>query len=114
MNRLVILLFARAAAQAPGNGISKSTYSCNDPIPVKEWLYKYFPVQTPGDECTGDICDCSATSSTPAWHIQQGRVYIPAAGRSLLSKRGERRLQDPGNGFGLHCVNVSATSLLEV
>merc|ERR1712050_786220 len=30
-------------------------------------------------------------------------------GRSLLSKRGDegRRLQDPGNGFGLHCVNVS-------
>ena len=28
---------------------------------------------------------------------------------TLLSKRedGARRLQDPGNGFGLHCVNVS-------
>jgi len=38
-------------------------------------------------------------------------VYIPYStdGRSLLSKRGDegRRLQDPGNGFGLHCVNVS-------
>jgi len=34
---------------------------------------------------------------------------VPASGRSLLSKRedGARRLQDPGNGFGLHCVNVS-------
>jgi len=35
--------------------------------------------------------------------IQQGRVYVPSS-----SSTGEgRRLQDPGNGFGLHCVNVS-------
>lgn len=108
MNRLVFLLFAQAAAQSPGNGISKSTYSCNDPIPAKQWLYKYLPVATPGDECTNDICTCSG--SGPTWHIQQGRVYVPANGRALLNKRshGGRQLQDPGNGFGLHCVNVSA------
>jgi hypothetical protein len=114
MNRLVIFLVAQAAAQSPGNGISKSTYSCNDPIAAKKFMTKYFPVQTPGDECTNDICICDATGSTPKWYIQQGRVYVPskslknygdfkAEGRSLLS----RRLQDPGMGFGLHCVNVS-------
>jgi len=110
MNRLLFLLFTQTVAQSPGNGISKSTYSCNDPIPAKQWLYKYFPVKTPGDECTNDICTCTATASSPEWHIQQGRVYVPANGRALLSKRlhGGRQLQDPGNGFGLHCVNVSA------
>ena len=59
---------------------------------------------TPGDECDNNICDCSATSSTPAWKIQQGRVYTTKS--SSLALRG-RRLQSPGNGFGLHCVNVS-------
>jgi len=89
--------------QSPGNGISKSTYSCNDPIAAKKFMFKYFPVATPGDECTNDICVCSATSSTPQWEIQQGRAYIPLNG----AVEEGRRLQDPGNGFGLHCVNVS-------
>lgn len=108
MNRLIFLLLTRVVAQSPGNGISKSTYSCNDPIPAKQFLFKYFPVKTPGDECTNDICECAATSSAPKWEIQQGRVYVPAGSseRQLLSTRG-RRLQSPGNGFGLHCVNVS-------
>jgi hypothetical protein len=108
MNSLIFALLSQAVAQSPGNGISKSTYSCNDPIPVKEFMYKYFPVKTPGDECSNDICTCSG--SGPTWYIQQGRVYIPSNGdqRALLSGRsGGRRLQDPGNGFGLHCVNVS-------
>lgn len=104
MNRLVFFLLTQAVAQSPGNGISKSTYSCNDPLAAKKFMYKYFPVETPGDECTNDVCTCSATSSAPEWYIQQGRVYVKKA-----SVAGEgRRLQDPGNGFGLHCVNVSA------
>jgi len=103
MNRLIVLLFVQAAAQSPGNGISKSTYSCNDPLAAKAFLVKYFPVETPGAECSGDICTCSSTSSVPEWYIQQGRVYVKEA-----SATGEgRRLQSPGNGFGLHCVNVS-------
>jgi hypothetical protein len=93
-----------ANSQSPGNGISKSTYSCNDPVSAWNFLNKYFPVATPGDECDNNICDCSATSSTPAWKIQQGRVYTTKS--SSLALRG-RRLQSPGNGFGLHCVNVS-------
>jgi len=103
MNRFIILLLAPAVAQSPGNGISKSTYACNDPISAKNFLYKYFTVETPGDECTNDICTCSSTSSVPEWYIQQGRVYVKES-----SAAGEgRRLQSPGNGFGLHCVNVS-------
>merc|ERR1719408_312127 len=107
MNRFVVLLLARAVAQSPGNGISKSTYSCNDAIPAKEFLYKYFPVKTPGDECSNDVCECAATSSTSKWYIQQGRVYVPDQSASGNLRSG-RRLQDPGDGFGLHCVNVSA------
>jgi len=103
MYLFLLSTFMHVVAQSPGNGVSKSTYSCNDPIAVKQFLYKYFPVATPGDECTNDICTCSATSSTPEWQIQQGRVYVKKP-----SNAGEgRRLQSPGDGFGLHCVNVS-------
>jgi len=104
MKSAAVLLIAGAVAQSPGNGISKSTYSCNDPLTAKAFLYKYFPVDTPGDECTNDICTCAASGSTPAWDIQQGRVYVKEA--STAASEG-RRLQSPGNGFGLHCVNVS-------
>jgi hypothetical protein len=104
MSRLVFFLLTQAVAQSPGNGISKSTYSCNDPIAAKNFLYKYFPVATPGDECSNDVCTCSATSSAAEWYIQQGRVYVQ---KSSSSTDEGRRLQSPGNGFGLHCVNVS-------
>lgn len=85
----------------PGCGVSKSTYSATDPVAGKKWMSKYFPVQTPSDECSNDICECSATSNHAAWEIQQGRVYAtheisPSGGGSA------------GNGFGLHLVNVSA------
>merc|ERR1719162_2212244 len=100
MKSAAVLLIAGAVAQSPGNGISKSTYSCNDPLTAKAFLYKYFPVDTPGDECTNDICTCAASGSTPAWDIQQGRVYVKEA--STAASEG-RRLQSPGNGFGLHC-----------
>jgi len=103
MCHVVILLFVHAVAQSPGNGISKSTYSCNDPLAAKAFLVKYFPVETPGDECTNDICTCSSTASAAEWEIQQGRVYV----KESSSKGDGRRLQSPGNGFGLHCVNVS-------
>jgi len=105
MNRFTVFLVGTVVAQGPGNGISKSTYSCNDPIAAKKFLTKYFPVQSAPDSCSNDVCTCSG------WDIQQGRVYVPysSGSRSLLSKRSDegRRLQDPGNGFGLHCVNVS-------
>ena len=57
-----LLLAALVGAQSPGNGLSKSTYSCNDPVAAKEFLYKYFPVGTPGDECDNDICICPAVT----------------------------------------------------
>jgi len=91
-----------AMAQSPGNGISKSTYSCNNPVAAKEFLYKYFPVGTPGDECDSDICICPAVGSTPEWLIQQGRVYALETLTPSPPMPGS-----PGNGFGLHCVNVS-------
>jgi len=101
----LFLLFSATAAlvasQAPGNGVSKTTYACNDPIPGKLFMQKYFPVGVPGDECADDTCDCTDSSGT-AWKIQQGRVYAlesSTTGRSLL--------QSAGKGFGMHLVNVS-------
>jgi len=66
-------------------------------------MVKYFPVDTPGDECSGDVCTCPAgTGGTTEWYIQQGRVY---AKESMDS--GRKLLQGAGNGFGVHLVNVS-------
>jgi len=84
----------------PGHGVSKSTYSCNDPVSAWKFLNKYFPVETPTDECTDNVCTCPASGSTPAWQIQQGRVYAKRKGASGSGGHA-------GNGFGLHCVNVS-------
>jgi len=64
-------------------------------------MSKYFPVQSPGDECAGDVCDCSASSTHAAWKITQGRVYTT---REISSSGGP----PPGNGFGLHLVDVPA------
>lgn len=87
----------------PGCGVSKSTYSASDPIAGKTFLQKYFPVQVPSDECSGDICYCSATDDHAAWEIQQGRVYTT---REISPTGGGHA----GNGFGMHLVNVSAHS----
>merc|ERR1711998_221951 len=103
----IVALACVATAQSPGNGISKSTYACNNPVPAKEFLYKYFPVGTPGDECTDDVCTCPAVGSTPEWKIQQGRVYALESTSSTSSSRRLEQGGGPGNGFGLHCVNVS-------
>lgn len=80
----------------PGCGISKMTHAASQPIDGKNFMYKYFNVQTPGDECSNDVCDCSSTGAPT---IEQGRVFTtrqvdPSAGRG------------PGNGFGLHFVSV--------
>jgi len=87
--------------QMPGNGISKSTYSCTDPISGMDFNLKYFPVAVAPDECTGNICYCPKTSTKSAWEIQQGRVYTKQSSGSNPS---------PGMGFGLHLVNVSGHS----
>jgi hypothetical protein len=80
----------------PGCGISKMTHASSQPIAGKEFLYKYFNVQTPGDECSNDLCDCSS-EGTP--NIEQGRVF---ATREVSPTGGPA----PGNGFGLHLVSV--------
>jgi len=80
----------------PGCGISKMTHAASQPIAGKTFMYKYFNVQTPGDECTNDVCDCS---SDGAPNIEQGRVYTT---REVSPSGGA----PPGNGFGLHLVSV--------
>jgi len=101
------LLVLPAAAQYPGHGISKTTYSCNDPIPAWNWLYKYFPVDTPGDECDNNICTCPASGSVPSWTIQQGRVYAKQSSSVEEDEPDRRKLQQAGKGFGMHLVNVT-------
>merc|ERR1719284_129391 len=80
----------------PGCGISKMTHAASQPRAGKAFMYKYFNVQTPGDECTNDVCDCS---SLGAPDIEQGRVFTT---REISPSGG----MSPGNGFGLHLVSV--------
>jgi hypothetical protein len=80
----------------PGCGISKMTHASTQPRAGKAFIEKYFNVQTPGDECDGDVCDCS---SQGAPDIEQGRVYTT---RQISPSGGA----PPGNGFGLHLVSV--------
>merc|ERR1711871_459830 len=87
----------------PGCGLSKLTHPSSQPATGKKFMEKYFPVQTPGDECTDDVCDCAATSTHAAWHINQGRVYTTREISPSPSGGGS-----PGNGFGLHLVDVPA------
>ena len=94
-----MLLCGLVAAQYPGNGVSKSTYSCNDLIKGYKFINKYFQVGgTPEDECTDNLCVCAAKDGVPEWKIQQGRVYMsnPRAPDSA-----------PGVGLGMHLVNVT-------
>merc|ERR1719453_1588394 len=80
----------------PGCGISKMTHASSQPKASKTWMYKYFNVQTPGDECNNDECDCSSTGAPT---IEQGRVFTT---RQISPTGG----MAPGNGFGLHLVSV--------
>lgn len=61
-------------------------------------MYKYFNVQTPGDECANDECACSGAPT-----IEQGRVFST---RQISPSGG----MSPGNGFGLHLVSVPGHS----
>merc|ERR1712070_395663 len=76
--------------------ISKMTHASSQPKAGKTWMYKYFNVQTPGDECSNDECDCSSTGAPT---IEQGRVYTT---RQISPSGG----MAPGNGFGMHLVSV--------
>jgi len=85
---------AVAMAQSPGHGISKITHAASQPIAGKEFMYKYFNVATPGDECSNDVCSCSGAPT-----IEQGRVYA-------VTQSASDENPSPGNGFGLHLVSV--------
>lgn len=78
----------------PGCDISKMTHASSQPKAGKTWMYKYFNVQTPGDECSNDECDCSSTGAPT---IEQGRVFTT---RQISPSGG----MAPGNGFGLLMV----------
>jgi len=80
-------------ADRPGNGISKITHAASQPIAGKEFMYKYFNVATPGDECSNDVCSCTGAPT-----IEQGRVYAVESSGSYDP--------GPGAGFGLHLVSV--------
>lgn len=86
-----------AVADRPGSGISKITHAASQPIAGKEFMYKYFNVATPKDECANDVCSC-----TDAPTIEQGRVYAVEQSSSVDP--------GPGAGFGLHLVSVPGHS----
>ena len=82
-------LLVGTTGQAPGDGISKSTYASSSPISGMNFLLQYFPMVRPGDECTNDVCDCGD------WEISQGRLF------ALTSKTQSTCYVSPGCGFGL-------------
>jgi len=84
-------------ADRPGSGISKITHAASQPIAGKQFMYKYFNVATPNDECANDVCTC-----TDAPTIEQGRVYAVEQSSSFDP--------GPGAGFGLHLVSVPGHS----
>jgi len=69
-------------------------------------MMKYFPVADAPDSCTSNICTCPATSSAPAWNIEQGRVYTKQSA-STDTSASVGASANPGKGFGMHLVNVS-------
>jgi len=93
----LLICTSRTYAQYPGNGISKTTYACDNPLPGLNFMLNYFPTTRPGDECDNDVCSCSGD-----WSITQGRVYASYSKPVQPCPAGS-----PGMGFGLHLVNVS-------
>merc|ERR1712137_504831 len=87
----------------PGCGISKMTHASTRPQDGKAFMEKYFNVETPGDECSSDVCDCSSYGVP---NILQGRVY---AKREAASSHAP----PPGDGFGLHLVAVPGHYTIE-
>ena len=85
MMMLVCLMTAISgvSGQAPGRGVSKSTYACSEAAAevTRDWFEKYFPVSEAFDDCPQGECDCGV----------QSRVELDAA------IQGTR-------GFGLHCT----------
>jgi hypothetical protein len=96
---MALSLAGSARAQlkdGPGNGVSKTTFSANDPLSALEFNLKYFPVTDADDSCTNDVCTCTVSGSN--YEVQQGRVQLEtsalAAPRELLDERAARRHVD--------------------
>ena len=90
---LTSLLAARYLAQHPGDGIAKTTWACNDPIPGWTFMKKYFPDQDGPAECENNVCDCTTDGKT--WEIQEGRVNLDIASSSDVAA--------PGTGYKCSC-----------
>ena len=91
-------LAVRVAGQAMGDGISKYTLPCNDPIPRIAWLEEYLPVVVAADSCLDesddgndalDTCTCNS-SEYGVWEEKEARVQLYHQ-----------------KGFGIHMVNSS-------
>merc|ERR1712096_142524 len=80
-------------------GIGKSTHPATDPRSIKTWLLKYLPVETAADECSNDVCSCSAYS---CGDLIQGRVAL-----KYYDQKGNYQ---PSSGFGIHSVLVNCRS----
>lgn len=78
-----------------GDGISKTTYSANDPIPGLEFMLEYLTAESASDSCSDNLCTCDIDGTS--YEVQQGRATLETSGSS-------------GNGFGMHLVNCSMSS----
>jgi len=100
----IFALLGLVLTQGPGNGLSKDTRACSEGIieSTKRFMLKYFPVAEAPDDCPFGICACG----------RQARVYLRSNSRMSFFNGSvvERRRQNPGNGFGLHCVYAAGRS----
>ena len=88
----------RAAGQAMGDGISKYTLPCDDPIPRIAWLQRYLPVVVAQDSCLDEGDDASGALDTCTCNSSEYGVWEEKEARVQLYHQ---------KGFGIHLVNSS-------
>ncbi|KAH8078544.1 hypothetical protein JL720_9742 [Aureococcus anophagefferens] len=88
----------RAAGQAMGDGISKYTLPCDDPIPRIAWLQRYLPVVVAQDSCLDESDDASGALDTCTCNSSEYGVWEETEARVQLYHQ---------KGFGIHLVNSS-------
>jgi len=104
-----ISILASAVASGPGDGLSKTTYSCNGPLTGLAFNMKYFPVTDAEDSCSNDVCTCVISGQD--YTVEQGRVaLIQATAAAALGLVAAPTLPTSTEGFGLHLVNCSTNA----
>lgn len=95
---LAAVLVVLVDGQAMGDGISKYTLPCNDPVPRLNWLENYLPVVATADSCLGTGDDGSGTEDVCLCNSSEYGLWEEAEARVQLYHQ---------KGFGIHLVNSS-------